>query len=243
MPSMKSVLSKRRRICVFALLACFLGEAASRAAPSDGGQTSTQAGLTALRDMFAARIKADGFACPIRPPVIVVDHVPSFGDFDDKHDVLHTASWTELSSEERKLFFHIAGPEADEKAAHATFEEAVHRWVFVHELGHWWQACRHANPSHSHYQIEYGANRIALAYWREADPGFADHMLSVFHAYIDHVSSPVPPGQDTEQYFNTHYEQLGPTPDYRWYQSHMIVSASEEKPSLSFAVALTETRP
>ena len=162
---------------------------------------------------------------PSRRPTIVIDHVPSFGNYDDAANVLHTADWIELSPEERGLFFQLAGPHADEGAAHAAFEEATHRWILVHELGHWWQACRHANPSHSNYQIEYGANRIALAYWREADPDFAIRMLSTFHGYVDHVSSPVPPGQATEAYFNNHYEHLGPTPDYRWYQSHMIMTA------------------
>jgi hypothetical protein len=227
----------------YALLACSLGQANAQAAPNDARQASTLVRLTALRDTFIARIKSDGFSCPIVPPTIVVDHVPSFGNYDDAANVLHTANWIELSPEERGLFFQLAGPHADEGAAHAAFEEAAHRWIFVHELGHWWQACRHANISHSKYQIEYGANRIALAYWREADPGFAIRMLSTFHGYVDHVPSPVPPGQATESYFNDHYEQLGPTPDYRWYQSHMIVTASQERPSPSFATALTETRP
>ena len=239
----KSLSISRSRCFVYAVLACFLGQAAAKAANGDLGQATTLARLTALRDAFGARIKADGFTCPIAPPVIVIDNVPSFGDYDETTNVLHTANWAELTAEQHGLFLQLAGPEADADSAHAAFEEAVHRWVFVHELGHWWQACRHANASHGNYQIEYGANRIALAYWREADPDFADRMLSVFHSFVAHVASPVPAGLATEPYFNTHYEQLGPTPAYRWYQSHMIVAASQEEPAPRFAKALAETRP
>ncbi len=245
MSPMRLVLLRLRRIHYFsyALLACFLGQTPSRATPGDAGQASTLARLNALRDTFDARIKAAGLACPIAPPDIVIDHVPSFGNYADAINVLHTANWRELSAEEHGLFVRLAGPKADEYAAHAAFEDAVHRWIFFHELGHWWQACRHANSAHSNYQIEYGANRIALAYWREADPGFANRMLSVYHSFFDHASSPVPQGQATDAYFNSHYEQLAVTPDYRWYQSYMIVTTSDEKPAPSFATALAETRP
>jgi len=245
MPRMKSELLKIRRFrhFVYAFLACVLSPTYSWATPGDAGQALTLATLTALRHTFITRIEADGFSCPIAAPAVVIDHVPSFGNYDDAANVLHTANWEELSPEEHGLFVRLAGPKADENAAHAAFEDAVHRWVFVHELGHWWQACRHASSARSHYQIEYGANRIALAYWREADPHFANRMLSVFHGFVDHASSPVPHGQATEVYFNSHYDQLGPAPDYRWYQSYMILTASEEKPAPNFATAIAETRP
>ena len=245
MPRMKSELLRLRRLhcVVYGLLACFLAQTTSGATPGDVGHASTLARLNALRNTFGARIKAAGLACPIALPDIVIDHVPSFGNYDDAANVLHTANWGELSTEEHGLFVRLAGPKADEHAAHAAFEDAVHRWIFVHELGHWWQACRHANSAHSNYQIEYGANRIALAYWREADPDFANRMLSIFHGFVDQAVSPVPYGQATEAYFNSHYEQLAPTPGYRWYQSYMIVTTSEEKPAPGFATALAETRP
>ena len=153
------------------------------------------------------------------------------------------SSWGELSGEERELFFHIAGPEADKQAARANFEESIHHFVFVHEMGIWWQACRHALSARNHYQNEYGADRIAIADWRQADPALASRMLSVFHGMVDHVSSPLPPGQAIETYFNSHYEQLGHSPDYAWYQSYMCVAAGAEKPEPGFATTLAETRP
>ena len=228
---------------VYACLACILIQAPSRATPAETGEASTLARLTALRDTYTARIKADGFSCPIAPPAIVIDHTPSFGNYDDTTNILHMSSWGELSAEERGLFFRMAGPQADEDAAHAKFEEGIHHFVFVHEMGHWWQACRHALSARNNYKNEYGANRIAIAYWREADPALANRMVSVFRGMVDHVPSPVPQGQEIATYFNSHYEQLGHSPDYVWYQSYMNVAAAGEKPEPSFAKALAETRP
>jgi hypothetical protein len=121
---------------IYALLACILIQAPSRATPADTEEASTLAKLTALRDTYTARIKADGFGCPIAPPAIVIDHPPSFGNYDNTTNILHMSSWGELSPEERGLFFRIAGPKADEDAAHANFEEGIHHFVFVHEMGH-----------------------------------------------------------------------------------------------------------
>jgi hypothetical protein len=227
--------------CIPALLACLLSQTAFGGAQGDAGHASTLARVTALRDSFIARLKADGFSCPIAAPAVVIDHVISFGNYDDTANVLHIRDWGELSVEERGLFFRIAGPAAGESAAHAAFEDGVDHWVLVHELGHWWQACRHAHSAQGHYQMEYGANRIAFAYWREADPGLTNRMLSVFRGMVDHVPNPVPQGHATEAYFNSHYEQIAPTADYAWYQSYMSLTASEEKPAPSFATALAET--
>ena len=224
-------------------LAWSLSLAATRSTQANSAGVAAIAELTALRDAYTSRIKADDFTCRIPAPTIVVDSTPSFGNYDDATNILHTAGWTKLSAEQHALFVELAGPNADEAAAHAAFEQIAHRWIFVHELGHWWQACRHANAKHSNYQIEYGANRIAIAYWREADPGFAGQMMQLFHDFLDHVPSPVPQGQATEPYFNSHYEQLGPTPAYRWFQARMIVDAGDEKPAPTFAKALAETLP
>ncbi len=53
---------------------------------------------------------------------------------------LKTSAWELLSDEEKSGFFRMPGPGATEEAARADFEIGAHHWVFVHELGHWWQA-------------------------------------------------------------------------------------------------------
>lgn len=135
------------------------------------------------------------------------------------------------------MFAQLAGPGKNENDARALFDIA-HQWIFVHELGHWWQACSGANKEQSHYQVEYGANRIALAYWREVNPHIADTMRPVFQAVVDHAPNPVPPGKSVEDYFNANYDTLGPSPVYPWFMSRMNLAAFDEKPAPTFTAAI-----
>jgi len=217
---------------------------AQTASPEDSAaeQAATLAKATVRRDAIIERIHAAGFTCPIAPPTISIEDVPSFGQYDDAKNTLRISDWMVLRPEEKAFFVQLAGPGAEDAAVRAVFEKAAHGWIFVHEMGHWWQACRGFIADHSHYQVEYGANRIALAYWRETDPEIVKLMMSLFHGVLDHAPSPVPAGQDAEAYFDRNYETLGPSPAYPWFQSHMGVALEEEKPAPTFAEALAATK-
>ena len=204
----------------------------------DAEVTATLTKATAVRDAFVARIHANGFSCPIPVPIILVEDVPSFGQYDNKTNVIRTSDWTLLNPQERAFFFQLAGPGAKETGVRATFDKATHGWIFIHELGHWWQACRSVNSNSGPYQVEFGADRISLAYWREVDPSVVDTMMPIFRSVLDHSPNPVPAGEDVEAYFNKHYQELGPSPAYPWFQSRMNVAAYEEKPAPAFAQAL-----
>ena len=201
-------------------------------------RAATLAKATVVRDAFVERIHANGFSCPIPVPAILVEDVPSFGQYDEKTNVIRISDWTLLNARERAFFFQLAGPEATEADVRTTFDKAAHRWIFVHELGHWWQACRNVTSNNGPYQVELGADRISLAYWREVDPSVVDTMMPIFRGVLDHTPSPVPAGQDVEAYFDKHYEELGPSPAYPWFQSRMNVAAYDEKPSPTFIQAL-----
>ena len=216
----------------FWTIVCLVASAAGTSSlMAQAPQAETLAKTTQLRDAFVEKVHAAGFTCPIAPPKIVVEDIPSFGQYDDETNILHTSDWSLLKPEEKAFFMKLIGPNATDQSAHEAFEKAAHGWIFSHEMGHWWQACRGFIASHSHYQVEYGANRIALAYWREADPSIAALMMTLFHTVLDHQPSPVPAGQDMEKYFNDNYEALGPTPAYPWFQSRMGVTLEEEKPA------------
>ena len=214
-----------------------LAQTPASSAPA-AGTVATQTKATALRDAFTARVRAAGFTCSISVPTIVVEDVPSFGQYQPETNVLRTSDWSLLRPEEKALFVHLAGPGKEEADARDLFEVAAHQWIFIHELGHWWQACSGGNAGRSHYQVEYGANRISLAYWREVSPKVAETMKPVFQGVVDHAPSPVPSGQSVEEYFNANYETLGPSPAYPWFMSRMNVAAFEEKPVPTFAAAL-----
>lgn len=217
-------------------------QAAAHEPVADGVAESTVQ-VTALRDRVIEKLKADGYSCPLAPPTIAVERVPSWGNYNEETNRLRTPAWVQLLPEEKAYFAKIAPPGSDEAGVQQFFEKGVHRWVFVHELGHWWQHCRGVDVTkRPPYSVEYGADRFALAYWREADPAFATWITTFFQGMVGSVPSPVPAGQQVETYFNANYEQLGPSPAYAWFQARMIVTAAEEGPAPGFAKVAAETR-
>ena len=222
--------------CMVVATALFAQAPASQT--QEGELAATLAKATAVRDDFVARIHADGFSCPIPVPSILVEEVPSFGQYDDKTNIIRTSDWTLLNPQERAFFFQLAGPGAKETDVRTLFDKSAHGWIFIHELGHWWQACRNVNSKSGPYQVEYGADRISLAYWREVDPAIVATMRPIFQSVVDHAPNPVPVGEDVEAYFNKHYQELGPSPAYPWFQSRMNIAAYEEKPVPTFGQSL-----
>ena len=203
----------------------------------------TQAKMTALRDSFVQSVKDAGFFCPIAVPPVLVEDVPSFGSYDDETNTLRTSAWSLLKPEESQMFYHFMGPDATEAVAKKEFEDGVHHWVIVHELGHWFQACRGITEKTAKpYAIEFGADRIAAAYWKEHDPRVIAHQRPVFTAILHDFPNPVPRGASVEPYFNQHYQELGPTPSYLWFQSQMCLTAFDEKPAPSLKQVLAETK-
>ena len=143
--------------------------------------------------------------------------------------------------EERALFYKGLPPGASEADARADFEIGVHHWVIVHELGHWWEACRGLVDHGDHYAFELEADRIAAAYWNEHDPSVIAHQTAVFRAILKKWANPVPSGQEARTFFNANIDALVPTRDYIWFQAQMCLTAFAQKPNLSFYKALTST--
>ena len=211
---------------------------------SDAEIAATRAQVTALRDTFVAATAAAGLKCAIAPPTLVIEDVPSFGSYDPETNTLRTSTWNQMTEAEKALFFRFLGPGTTEAAARQEFEDGAHHWVFIHELGHWWQACRgltELTDHGDHYAIEFGADRIAAAYWRERDPSVIAHQQPVFAGILEHTPNPVPEGQRVEPFFNANYEKLGPTPAYIWFQARMCLTAFQEKPAPTFVETLRQT--
>ena len=209
------------------------------AEPSDPAAVAvTTAKLTLLRDAFVQQAKSLGPACSLDAPKIEITDVPSFGKYEPASNTLQMSAWRLLDADRKRLFFHLAGPDADDEAAHRVFERGTYGWVFVHELGHWWQACIGSAQSMTHYQREYDANRIAAAYWRDHDPGLLQGLIAGFARILAGASNPVPAGQKPEDFFNANYAKLAHSSDYTWFQARMVTDVSAEAPPPTFADAL-----
>ena len=194
------------------------------ASPAVGAASNdaAMAKLLALQNDFIQTIKANGFQPRLPAPTIVLDNPPSYGDYEDEKNVLHIAVWSALSPEQQARFTRLAGLRGGGNTGEEAFEDGVHHWVFIHELGHWWQACQH-RTTENHYSVEYGANRIAAAYWRLKDPAFMERTEKKMTTVIGTLPQPVPADQSPEKYFNENYEKLGPTPAYIWFQYSMVL--------------------
>lgn len=220
-------------------LASLLAQTPASPAPGTPAVAATRAEATHIRDAFVARVHTAGFTCPNPAPTIVVEDVPSFGQYDEETNILRTSDWSVLNPEEHAAFLRLAGPNATETDAHALFDLAAHRWILIHELGHWWQHCNGKMDDKNPYKMEFDADRVSLAYWRQVDPTVVTRMMPIFQQVVTMMLDPTPPGQEMIPYFNAHYQQLGPTPAYRWYQSRMNVAADDQRPIPTFPQILT----
>lgn len=153
--------------------------------------------------------------------------------------MLHIAVWSALSPEQQARFTRLASLLGGGKTGEEAFDDGVHQWVFAHELGHWWQACQR-KTGENHYSVEYGANRIAAAYWRLKDPAFMERTEKKMSTVIATMPQAVPAGQSLEKYFNENYEELGPAPAYIWFQYSMVLKAQGEKPLPSLQQTLRQ---
>ncbi len=220
-------------------LASLLAQTPAPPAPDTPAVAATRAEATHTRDAFVARVHTAGFTCPNPAPTIVVEDVPSFGQYDEETNILRTSDWSVLNPEEHAAFLRLAGPSATQTDAHTLFDLAAHRWILIHELGHWWQHCNGKMDDKNPYKMEFDADRVSLAYWRQVDPTVVTRMMPIFQQVVTMMPDPTPPGQEMIPYFNAHYQQLGPTPAYRWYQSRMNVAADDQRPIPTFPQILT----
>jgi hypothetical protein len=193
--------------------------------------------LTTLRDSFVDAIKAAGFKASIDPPQIALDNPPAFGRYDSGSNLLHIASWATLEPAGEARFIRLKALLNDPRSPEEIFEDSVHRWIFIHELAHWWQACQHKDEG-ERYTVEYGANRISAAYWRMKDPAYMQQRTEHFRAIVNLIPNPLPDGQSKENYFNEHFSTIVGTPAYSWFQANMVVDVSAENPLPTFKQTL-----
>jgi hypothetical protein len=205
---------------------------------SADGDAAVLSQLERLRDAFLKRIDAEGYKVCSAPRIELGDP-PSFGHFSAERNTVAIAGWSHLTTEERQGFEQMARQMGDAASGRQVFENGTNRWVLLHELGHWWQSCRHQERPQS-YAAENGADRIALAFWREHDPRYATGVVHGYHALLSSMPSPVPQGQSAPAYFDANVAQMSQGNAYTWFQASMIAELAEEQPAPSLHKALSQ---
>jgi hypothetical protein len=239
---MKRLCTKLLCLTCGGLLALALTQSPHLWARPAGTDSATLLSLVERRDAFVERARDSGFSCEIAPAQIRLSGISSYGGFDAKTNVLHTPTWQQLKSQQRGLFYQLAGPGTNEVQVRRVFDSYAHRWILIHELAHWVQSCRHSNRGWSRFEIEYDADRIAAAYWREVDPALMDELAQAFRGTLKGMPVQLPVGETPERYFNEHFDEISKTPSFTWFQAFMIASVEAEDPLPSFREALKQSR-
>ena len=192
--------------------------------------------LTVIAQDFENRARLAGCAITAAIPAIVVDTPPQLSMYTGPNTI-HTSRWEELTPDGQAFFKRLA-TFAGNATGQQLFDDMFHRFFFVHELAHWLQF-QTKDYTQDGYQFELDANRVAVAYWREKDSAYLSAMLARFQRINDGLPSPVPEGQDAEQYFNVNRSKLGSNPDaYGWFQTRMVIQAAAGRPVRTFSETL-----
>lgn len=151
---------KRNIIVVLLYIFCFHSTAHSQS------EDSTLKRLTQLRNDFVNEIIKEGFTPSLKPPEIIIDTPASFatfGNYDDSTNTIHTTGGWKTLPKSLQEFFNIPVSRIQNgETGESFFEKSIHRWIFMHELGHWWRSCQHQKATS--YNEEKAADRIAIAY-------------------------------------------------------------------------------
>ncbi len=192
--------------------------------------------LNAIAADFQSRVHVPGVAdSAFEPlPTIRIYTTPPFS-FYEKRTVTE-GRFRELPPPVQQSIERWAKLTSDQPSGEALFRDMFYRFFFAHELGHWVQnrmLVTHENfkgesfkADEDFYQEEIQSNRIAVAWWREHDPAYLDHLIAEFRQIESHLPNPVPVGQEKIQYFNEQYAKLGNDPNaYGWYQLDLVLTA------------------
>lgn len=184
--------------------------------------------LTRLRDEFVQLVREEGFK-PCAAPAIELGDPPAFGRYDARRNTVVIGQWSKLTAQEREGFEDNARRSGGEAAARTVFENGTYRWVFVRELAHWWQSCRHQRRPGT-YAEETGTIRIALTFWHLRDPSYASGIVRGFRGLLASSPSPVPAGQTPQQYFDANFARIVNTDAYTWLQGQIVTDLVQQPP-------------
>lgn len=156
---------------------------------------------------------------------------------------VHEADFRSLPIGIRQVWTQWASYTEDEPSGEQLFADMFYRFFLVHEAGHILSGrAIDALPEPQRAKVsaiqianaterEMVPNRIAVAWFREHDPAYLLRLVNDFRRIQARMPNPVPSGDDTKQYFKTHYLQLAKDPQaYGWYQLQMVITAYEEPP-------------
>ncbi len=162
----------------------------------------------------------------------IVNTTPYLVYWDDSAQTVNLPLWHQVIPPQQQFF--IALNDSNTTKGLAMFGLFFNGFYIAHELGHAveWQQMKQGNKfSKGYYQSEYFANTLAIIYWKQKGMQKELDACYVFaKKFITQLPNPVPVGEDTIVFFNTHYEALSADPfKYGYYQFRQFVDIYENK--------------
>lgn len=146
------------------------------------------------------------------------------------------AQWEDLPAEVQSVIAGFTGQGL--AAGKSLYELYFYGYNIPHEVGHILRQLT-GTQTDRRYDEEMSANLFAVAFWRgRGAAGLILKMEATLHVCLDHMSDPLPPGEDRAEYFNRHQQELIDPRSYGHYQFNMVLSALTQ--TMSFEQALLE---
>lgn len=168
---------------------------------------------------------------------ISVENTPALIYVDIKQQNIVVPWWPELDPNIQDIFIQLAG---DYTSGKHLFNLLFNQFFIPHEAGHWLQSKSHVGVQGGKqdlYRYEAEANQIAVAYWMTTPGGeaYLQEMEDLLGPILAQLQSPVPAGSKPDEYFNSHYAELGENPKgYGWFQFRFVLDALAQRNNLQF---------
>lgn len=225
-----------------ALLLALLGGCASAPAapPAHADKPAMRGAYRAVAEDFHARLAAAGRPAG-RPPELLLDSSTGMMFYSSERSAVILPYWPEMGREARLIYEASAVPGVSAEQAYWTY-----LWFLVaHELAHQFMHA-HGAPR-SHYDSEFGANRLAIAYWmaagQEARLAYLERLIEAALPQLA-PANPTPPGVAEAGYFAEHYYQIAERPvGYAYYQLRMMQELLPQRRRFDFAQLVRDYAP
>lgn len=160
-------------------------------------------------------------------PTAILNTKPYLIFYASRANLVNLPLWDQVMTAQKAFFTQLSGSESKGKEVFGLF---FNGFYLPHELGHALQTAVQKRDS-SLYANEYFANQVAILYWRSVNRTKAlEQCYQYARQFASQLKSPVPPGEDEEAYFNSHYNELGADPfKYAYFQFNQFIRIYEDE--------------
>ncbi|SMX40146.1 ImmA/IrrE family metallo-endopeptidase [Octadecabacter ascidiaceicola] len=221
---------KRVTLAALVLLAGiggWIGYSKMNKAPVD---MALKAEIEAIRDAFISDVRSLDFPAS-SPPEVIIESTPAMMTYGDEG--LTAPDWDTLPAEVVTQMNNWANSADGTFTGRQYFEKTFNWFLVVHELGHYVQDVNGTGDQLSHYEREFQANQIAVAYWKRNHRSELDDYIAWVRAVLPVISAPE---STTPEYYNANLYSGTNDNDFNGYfQFYFILTAYDQIDDLNLA--------